>query len=97
VPSGDSFLVRYFERYGGYVDRIIEGDRHNMLFSVQALREMTARAGFRAARLQSNGLDIDTLARLNGAQISKDETARWQAVLDDALQGDLLRGFFRPR
>lgn len=32
VPSADSILVRYFERFGGYVDRIIEGDRHICCF-----------------------------------------------------------------
>ena len=46
VPSSDSVLVRYYETYGGYIDRIIEGDRHIMLFSVRALKEMTQRAGF---------------------------------------------------
>jgi 2-polyprenyl-3-methyl-5-hydroxy-6-metoxy-1,4-benzoquinol methylase len=96
VPSGDSFLVRYYERYGGHVDRIIEGDRHIMLFSVQALREMTARAGFREIRLQSNGLDFDTLNRLESLGLAPELTARWQGVLDNALSGDLLRGFFTP-
>lgn len=96
VPSGDSFLVRYYERYGGYVDRIIEGDRHIMLFSVQALREMTAKAGFREIRLQSNGLDFDTLNRLESLGLAPELTAKWQSVLDETLGGDLLRGFFTP-
>lgn len=96
VPSGDSFLVRYYEAYGGYVDRIIEGDRHLMLFSVRALREMLERAGFRELHLQSNGLDLDTLNRLGSLGLDGVTTAKWQRVLDDAFAGDLLRGFFRP-
>lgn len=94
VPSGDSFLVRYFERYGGHVDRIIEGDRHIMLFSVKAFREMTAKAGFRELRLQSNGLDLDTLKRLHSLELDREVAARWQSILDQILAGDLLRGFF---
>lgn len=96
VPSGNSFLVRYYEQHGGYVDRIIEGDRHIMLFSAQALREMTSKGGFREVRLQSNGLDFDTLNRLESLGLTPELTAKWQSVLDNALSGDLLRGFFTP-
>jgi SAM-dependent methyltransferase len=94
VPSGDSFLVRYHERYGGYIDRIIEGDRHLMLFSVKAIREMTAKTGFREVRLQSNGLDFDTLNRLHSLGLDAEIIAKWQSILDETLGGDLLRGFF---
>lgn len=94
APSADSFLVRYCERYGGRVDRIIEGDRHIMLFSVRAFREMTAKAGFQEVRLQSNGLDFDTLNRLHYLGLPPEVVARWQNVLDLTLGGDLLRGFF---
>lgn len=96
VPSGDSFLVRYYERYGGHVDRIIEGDRHIMLFSIQAFRDMMAKAGFREMRLQSNGLDFDTLSRLESLGLTPELTAKWQSVLDENFGGDLLRGFFTP-
>jgi 2-polyprenyl-3-methyl-5-hydroxy-6-metoxy-1,4-benzoquinol methylase len=97
VPSSDSVLVRYYETYGGYIDRIIEGDRHIMLFSVRALKEMTQRAGLELAHLQSNGLDIDTLMRLNQEACSAEFTARLQSAVDSCLSGDLLRGFWRKK
>jgi len=94
VPSADSVLVRYFEVNGGYVDRIIEGDRHIMLFSVAALRQMTTRAGFRLVHLQANGLDIDTLMRLNQVECPKEVVADIQEAVDRCMSGDLLRGFW---
>jgi 2-polyprenyl-3-methyl-5-hydroxy-6-metoxy-1,4-benzoquinol methylase len=95
VPSGDSLLVRYFEFFGGYVDRIIEGDRHIMLFSVQSFKDIAAKSGFSLVHLQSNGLDIDTLMRLNHEKCSPEFLTRLQYVVDQSLCGDLLRGFWR--
>jgi len=95
VPSGDSLLVSYCAIHGGDVDRIIEGDRHLMLFSVRALTEMTERAGFQTIHLQSNGLDVDTLLRLEGESCSLVFVARLQKEIDDDMRGDLLRGFWR--
>jgi 2-polyprenyl-3-methyl-5-hydroxy-6-metoxy-1,4-benzoquinol methylase len=95
VPSADSILVRYYERFGGYVDRIIEGDRHIMLFSIESLKEMTARMGFNLIYLQSNGLDIDTLLRLNNVESPKELIHRLQYAVDQSMSGDLLRGFWK--
>ena len=95
VPSADSILVRYYEKFGGYIDRIIEGDRHIMLFSVNSLRQMTERCGFRLVHLQSNGLDFDTLLRLNNQTCDPQIIAQIQYAIDETLCGDLLRGFWR--
>jgi len=95
VPSGDSILVRYYEKFGGYIDRIIEGDRHIMLFSVNSLQQMTERCGFKLTRLQSNGLDIDTLLRLSNQTCAPQIIAQIQYAIDEVLCGDLLRGFWR--
>lgn len=65
-----------------------------MLFSVQALREMTAESGFNILHLQSNGLDIDTLLRLNGMEGPNEAITRIQRAVDDSMCGDLLRGFW---
>ena len=98
VPSADSVLVRYYERTSRPVDRIIEGDRHIMLFSVQGFAEMTERAGFSPVGVLSNGLDISTLNRLElNNRLSLTEVNELQGLLDASLQGDLLRGFFRKR
>lgn len=97
VPSADSLLVRYAEGAPFGVDRIIEGDRHIMLFSTRSLLEMTAKAGFTKEELYSNGLDISTLNRLKlSGTLSKQQVNDIQSLLDESLQGDLLRGFFRP-
>ena len=95
VPSGDSVLVRYYEAFGGYIDRIIEGDRHIMLFSSRALQQMTERCGFKLVHFQSNGLDIDTLLRLNGQSCDSQIVSQIQHAIDEAMCGDLIRGFWR--
>ncbi|MDD5005720.1 MAG: class I SAM-dependent methyltransferase [Candidatus Omnitrophica bacterium] len=96
VPSADSLLVRYAENTDKKVDRIIEGDRHLMLFSVLSFKEMLGKNGFIPKKLISNGLDVATIDRLfmekrltNNALVDI-----IQEILDESLQGDLLRGFF---
>lgn len=98
VPSADGLLVRFVESTSKTVDRIIEGDRHIMLFSLRSFRDMTDKCGFRAAKVLSNGLDISTINRLylNDSLGIKDVN-RLQCILDESYQGDLLRGFFRKK
>jgi hypothetical protein len=98
VPSADSILVRYYEKTSKPVDRIIEGDRHLMLFSLRSFTEMTDRAGFFADEIKSNGLDISTLNRLelNNA-LTNSQANEIQQLLDNSMQGDLLRGFFKKK
>ena len=98
VPSGDSMLVRYFEQNPQSVDRIIEGNRHIMLFSVRSFMEMAEKSVFKPVSIKSNGLDITTLNRLilnNALTLSSINVL--QVLLDKSLQGDLLRGFFKRR
>ena len=96
VPSADSVLVRYYERTQKHVDRIIEGDRHIMLFSLRGFMEMTQKAGFSPVEILSNGLDISTLNRLElRNKLSLDQVNELQGLLDSSMQGDLLRGFFK--
>jgi len=96
VPSADSVLVRYYEAMEKPVDRIIEGDRHIMLFSRRSFIEMMEKSGFSPIKLQTNGLDIATLNRLELENtMDLNEVNRLQAILDESFQGDLLRGFFR--
>jgi 2-polyprenyl-3-methyl-5-hydroxy-6-metoxy-1,4-benzoquinol methylase len=95
VPSGDSVLVRYIEAFGGPVNRIIEGDRHNMLFSFQAFCGMVEEKGFIREHVQSNGLDLTTLTSLHNQSMDKDFMNKVQDAIDRALAGDLLRGFWR--
>jgi len=98
VPSGDSVLVRYFEQNPQSVDRIIEGDRHIMLFSVRGFIEMAGKAGFRPVSIKSNGLDISTLNRaILHNVLDLPHVNKLQELLDGSLQGDLLRGFFKRR
>lgn len=98
VPSADSVLVRYCERTSRPVDRIIEGDRHLMLFSLRGFIEMTEKAGFFADKIISNGLDISTLNRLELENtLSNFHVNQIQQLLDASMQGDLLRGFFKKK
>lgn len=95
VPSADSVLVRYCEGTGTEAHRTFESARHIMLFSRKALVGMCARSGFSCEKLVSNGLDITTLCRMKSLDMSPEISGRLQMMLDDSLQGDLLRGFFR--
>jgi len=98
VPSADSVLVRYYEKTSKSVDRIIEGDRHLMLFSLKGFIEMTDKAGFFADEIKSNGLDISTLNRLElDNTLTNPHANEIQQLLDDSMQGDLLRGFFKKK
>ena len=96
VPSADGILVRFVEATSKFVDRIIEGDRHIMLFSLRAFEQMAEKCGFKPLKIVSNGLDIATINRLylDGAMDNKDVN-KLQSALDESYQGDLLRGFFR--
>jgi hypothetical protein len=95
VPSADSFLVRYVEATGKKADRIIEGDRHLMLFSTISFKGMLKNAGFTSKKLLSNGLDTATINRLFLEKVLSDESVDViQKTLDESMQGDLLRGFF---
>lgn len=98
VPSADSVLVRYYERTSKPVDRIIEGDRHIMLFSLRGLIEMTENSGFTPIEIKSNGLDVSTLNRLElNNTLNLSQVNKIQQLLDDSMQGDLLRGFFKKK
>lgn len=98
VPSSDSFLVRYAEVTRRKFDRIIEGDKHLMLFSVNSFKGMLEKCGFQCRKLVSNGLDIATLNRLFLEKRLPDESVNIiQSALDESMQGDLLRGFFTKR
>ena len=97
VPSSDSLLVRYCEQTGEEAYRTFESARHIMLFSRKALLDMCGKCGFVCENLVSNGLDISTLSRMNNIELPEEETDKLQKILDDSLQGDLLRGFFRKK
>ncbi len=97
VPSADSMLVRYCEQTGAEAHRTFESARHIMLFSRKSLLDMCTRIGFRCENLLSNGLDVATLSRMKGLDFEGDAVGRFQQLLDDSLQGDLLRGFFRKQ
>jgi len=96
VPSADSMLVRYYAKTSKPVDRIIEGDRHIMLFSEISFKEMINKACFYPIEIKSNGLDISTINRLElNEKLSISQVNNLQSLLDISLQGDLLRGFFK--
>jgi 2-polyprenyl-3-methyl-5-hydroxy-6-metoxy-1,4-benzoquinol methylase len=98
VPSSDSLLVRFVENTSNFVDRIIEGDRHIMLFSLRAFKQMTGDCGFSAEKIVSNGLDIATIKRLYlRSEIEEGCVNPMQKILDESFQGDLLRGVFRKK
>jgi len=93
VPSSESLLVRYCEMTGKEAYRTFEAGRHQMLFSRKAITEICEKSGFRLEKLVSNGLDISTISKMNNMGTPLQTINKMQKILDDSLQGDLLRVF----
>jgi len=95
VPSADSLLVCFFEQTGGSVNRIIEGDRHLMLFSHTAFRQMMRACGFKILHYQTKGLDVHTIFQHQGVCLDSDLEQELQFAVDCLMAGDLIRAFLR--
>ena len=94
VPHGNSLLVDYTRKTGIDPERIIMGEQHIVLFSIEAYRGLHTNAGLRQLHLQTNGLDFSTIFEMNGSKIDRNILNDTQALIDEKLYGDLLRGFW---
>lgn len=95
VPSGQCLLVGYCRRVLKAPGRIIMGEQHIVLFSIEAYEEMHLKAGFEKLHVQTNGLDVETIFKISGQKAPDRLVYDLQAQIDAYRKGDLIRGFWR--
>ena len=98
VPSGQSLIVDYARATGRDPERIIMGEQHIILYSVDAYEKIHRQAGLEKLHVQTNGLDVETVMKINHQKVDDRVVFELQHVIDQYLKGDLIRGFWRkPR
>ena len=94
VPHGNSLTVDYSRLTNKDPERIIMGEQHIVLYSIEAYTGIHESAGLTNLHIQTNGLDISTIFDLNGSKVEGSILNEIQALIDKKLYGDLLRGFW---
>ena len=70
------------------------GEQHLALYSIEAYTGIHESAGLTNSHVQTNGLDVSTIFEMNGSKIDRNILNDTQALIDEKLYGDLLRGFW---
>jgi len=97
VPHGNCLLAEYCRTTGKDPERILQGEQHIVLYSIDAYKELHLHAGLDMLHIQTNGLDMSTIVNISDQSMSPDVIADIQKGLDKAMQGDLLRGFWHKK
>ncbi|EKD74904.1 MAG: dihydroxyhexaprenylbenzoate methyltransferase [uncultured bacterium] len=95
VPNGDSLLVDYCRQTNKDPGRIIMGEQHIILYSVKAYEQLHQTCGFQKLHVQTNGLDVETIFKINNVFVSDSLIIELQKTIDSYFKGDLLRGFWK--
>lgn len=95
VPSGESLLIDYSKLTRKDPGRIIMGEQHIVFYTLNAYINLHERAGFRLIKLQTNGLDIETIFKINSQSVSQELITDLQTIVDHNNKGDLIRGFWQ--
>jgi 2-polyprenyl-3-methyl-5-hydroxy-6-metoxy-1,4-benzoquinol methylase len=95
VPHGNSMLVDYCRMSGKDPERILQGEQHIMLYSIDAYTQIHKKAGFKLEKIKTNGLDFSTILKINNESLSDKLIFSLQKLVDENKYGDLLRGFWR--
>ncbi|MHA2052893.1 MAG: class I SAM-dependent methyltransferase [Candidatus Hodarchaeales archaeon] len=95
TTNADSLLLAYVERFGGNVDRIVEGDRHIIHFSLKGLKNIIEDTGFSIMNMKTNGLDISSMNRYCNGNASDEFVRVIQELVDEKELGDLIRVFMK--
>lgn len=94
VPHGNCLLIDYARNTGKDPERILMGEQHIVLYSKLAYENIHINAGLRKVHLQTNGLDVSTILKINNEKLSETLILDIQQSIDEKLYGDLLRGFW---
>ena len=95
VPSGQCLTVDYARATGKDPQRIIMGEQHIILYSLKAYERIHREAGFEKLHVQTNGLDVETVLKVNGQAVDDAVVFDLQRAVDLYGKGDLIRGFWR--
>lgn len=94
VPHGNCLLVDYSRNTGLDPERILMGEQHIVLYSKKAYEQIHMKAGLKPLHVQTNGLDLSTILKINNQKLDEKVILDIQKSIDDNLYGDLLRGFW---
>ena len=94
IPHGNSLLVDYTRKTGIDPGRIVMGEQHIVLYSIDAYCGLHTEAGLKNLHIQTNGLDFSTIMETTNSSIDDTVTMNMQDIIDKKLFGDLLRGFW---
>ena len=94
VPHGNSLLVDYTRKTGKDPERIVMGEQHIVLYSLNAYRGIHTNAGLNELHIQTNGLDFSTILDMNETSLNDGLIKETQDLIDKKQYGDLLRGFW---
>lgn len=95
VPHGNCLLAEYCRRTAKDPERILQGEQHIILYSIDAYKELHLNTGLDMLHIQTNGLDMSTIVNISGESMSAEVIADIQQGVDKAMNGDLLRGFWQ--
>jgi SAM-dependent methyltransferase len=97
VPHGNCLLVDYARSSGKDPERILMGEQHIVLYSKPAYEKLHQRAGLIPVHVQTNGLDVSTILKINQQAIAEPVLLEMQNAIDANEHGDLLRGFWTKK
>jgi 2-polyprenyl-3-methyl-5-hydroxy-6-metoxy-1,4-benzoquinol methylase len=95
VPNGQCLTVDYARETGKDPARIIMGEQHIILYSMKAYESLHQNAGLEKIHTQTNGLDVETVLKLNNERLNDSVILEMQRCIDAYGKGDLIRGFWR--
>ena len=95
VPSANCFVSKYLKKYNFSPTRYIESGRHNIFFSIEAIREIAESLKLKVEYIETNGLDIQTILMEEFDNHTTDKIMNIQDTLNDLLLGDHYRVFLR--
>ncbi len=97
VPFSGSALISYYRNTSNpKVDRIIDGDKHLMLYSLEGVKILIKKIGsFKIEKLQTLGLDMASIARYEDKHLDQKLCTTIQTLVDEHMLGDSLRIYLR--
>jgi 2-polyprenyl-3-methyl-5-hydroxy-6-metoxy-1,4-benzoquinol methylase len=95
VPSGQCLTVDHTRNTLKDPIRIIMGEQHIILYSLKAYEAIHAQAGLEKVHVQTNGLDVETILKINNEKVADSVVFEMQKCVDSYGKGDLIRGFWR--
>lgn len=94
VPHGNCLLADYAKISNKDPERILMGEQHIVLYSINAYENIHTDANFKKVHVQTNGLDFSTILKINNLALPDHFISEVQNSIDSNQYGDLIRGFW---